>query len=206
MGGLGFSVSARRRSVAGCLPDSIHLIKSKCMKMKDLRTDSWSTPDNPTENEIKQMKSTMKTNQPTGPSYETDWPATSPEPTESNIQTHDSHPLGVNEVVNMSVVPMWGFPDPPEMEWAVWGLIPSGYMTTLAAHGGMGKSYLAIRLAISVATGTRFLGMPVKLGKVLFVDAELDVLEQQRRLNRVLRGLNLSNDILGDRSRTAISG
>ena len=91
-------------------------------------------------------------------------------------------------------VPLWGFEKPPPLLWIVAGFVPQGFITLLAADGGVGKSYLAIYLAIMVCLGHPFLGLGTRRGRVLYVDYELDEDEQKRRVWRVLSGLDLTPD------------
>ncbi|MFQ5570009.1 MAG: AAA family ATPase [Rhodothermales bacterium] len=91
-------------------------------------------------------------------------------------------------------VPLWGFEKPPPLRWIVTGFLPKGFITLLAADGGVGKSYLAICLAIMVCLGRPFLGLGTLRGRVLYVDYELDEHEQKRRVWRVLSGLNMTPD------------
>lgn len=50
----------------------------------------------------------------------------------------------------------------PERQWLVENWIPWGCVTALYGDGGTGKSLLAQQLLTSVATGTPFLGLPVR--------------------------------------------
>ena len=56
----------------------------------------------------------------------------------------------------------------PEPKWAVPKLIPEG-LTLLVGRPKMGKSWLALSLALEVASGGRALGsIPVKQGKAVY--------------------------------------
>ena len=59
----------------------------------------------------------------------------------------------------------------PEPRWLVPGLLPVG-LTLLAGKSKVGKSWLALQLAQAVATGGRFLGIPVPRGRVLYFALE----------------------------------
>ncbi|MBT3447919.1 MAG: AAA family ATPase [Bacteroidetes Order II. Incertae sedis bacterium] len=120
-------------------------------------------------------------------------------PAFSTESFHDSRPLVNMKSVNVNLVEMWGYPDPQKRKWVVDRLIPEGYMTILAAHGGVGKSFLALRLAVSACLGLPFLEQPTETKRVLYIDAELDEVEFQRRLNRVLSGMGLDNSVLKNR-------
>ena len=59
---------------------------------------------------------------------------------------------------------------PPKFIWDSY--IPCGVVTMLGAHGGMGKSTIALMLAVCAAIGRPLFGEEVKLSKVLFVGLE----------------------------------
>lgn len=61
-------------------------------------------------------------------------------------------------------------PPPPRFLWA--GRIPVGLVTLLAAHGGTGKSTLALMLALAVAAEQQFLGLPTMPGGAVYLSAE----------------------------------
>ncbi len=67
-----------------------------------------------------------------------------------------------------------------------------GFPSAIYGAGGMGKSYLAMLLAVCVAAGIPFLGKQVLQGNVAYVDYELDIGEQQRRLAQIAKGLEIS--------------
>lgn len=84
--------------------------------------------------------------------------------------------------------PMWGYEQPPPMQWTIRSFIPKGFLTLLLADGGMGKSILALYVALCVALGRSFFGLQVERGAVLYVDYELDRDSQFRRFWRVAKG------------------
>lgn len=61
---------------------------------------------------------------------------------------------------------------PPETQWLVDRLFPAGYVLMLYSPEGVGKTVLSYNLALSVATGTPFLGRSVMSGPVLYLDEE----------------------------------
>lgn len=74
------------------------------------------------------------------------------------------------------------------------GAVPLGRVGMLAAAGGMGKSWALCQLALSVATGAKWLGtytVPTP-GRVLLVLAEEEAEEMQRRLHYGARALALT--------------
>ena len=85
-------------------------------------------------------------------------------------------------------------PDP--RQWILEGLIPKGFPTTIYASEGIGKSYLAIFLAINVCIGsTEFINKnfyPKPLN-TLYLDYELDKDEIMRRAIELCNGMSLES-------------
>lgn len=77
-----------------------------------------------------------------------------------------------------------GKPIPPQ-EWLARDLIPAGQPVLLSGDGGLGKSLLALQLAVAVASGAQWLGHWTKAGSVLYLSAEDEVPELHRRLDRL---------------------
>ncbi len=75
----------------------------------------------------------------------------------------------------------------PSSDHIVEGLIPPRSVNLLVGDSGVGKTPLAYQLALAVAAGAPFLGLPVRAAKVLLVDYENALwdahwlLEQQRK-------------------------
>ena len=85
------------------------------------------------------------------------------------------------------------------------GLLPAG-LSVLAGAPKRGKSWLALALAIAVATGGTFLERKTKQGKVLYLDLESGEFRAQSRLSKLIPGawpeaLFISHraDLLGDK-------
>lgn len=79
-------------------------------------------------------------------------------------------------------------PEPPQFIVPDW--LPAGEVTLLAAHGGTGKSALALRLAVCLALGRDFYGLPCERRGVDFVsyeDAEAPLHWRLTRICDVLR-------------------
>ena len=74
---------------------------------------------------------------------------------------------------------------PLPRKWVIVDFLPRNIVAALIAAGGSGKSYLAMILAISVASGGILFNkfMPSKEGKVVFISGEDDIAELQRRLH-----------------------
>jgi KaiC/GvpD/RAD55 family RecA-like ATPase len=71
----------------------------------------------------------------------------------------------------------------PPVKWVVERVIPSGGLGMITGEGGVGKTWLILELALSVASGTPWLGtFPTTKGHVLYVDEESDTALLQDRL------------------------
>ena len=71
----------------------------------------------------------------------------------------------------------------PEPRWAVPGLVPIG-LSSLAGRPKLGKSWLALQLAVAVGTGGCFLGERVDAGGALFLALEDSPRRLKDRLQR----------------------
>lgn len=90
-------------------------------------------------------------------------------------------PPGLNDVVLSSLA---GKPV-PERSWLVPDMIPARQPCLLSGDGGLGKSLLALQLAVAVSTGGLWLGMPVQRGKALYLSCEDDLPEVHLRVSRM---------------------
>lgn len=72
---------------------------------------------------------------------------------------------------------------PPQYVWR--GYIPRGVVTLLGAHGGTGKSTIALMLAVAVATGQPLFGIETEPERVLFVSLEDGAGLLRHRLKRI---------------------
>src|SRR5471032_2296252 len=61
-------------------------------------------------------------------------------------------------------------PEPPKFIMPDW--LPAGYATLLAGHGGVGKSAIALHLAVCIAAGLAFFGLNVSRRRVLYLSCE----------------------------------
>lgn len=76
----------------------------------------------------------------------------------------------------------------PPVQWAVPGIIPEG-LAVLAGKSKMGKSWMALNLALAVSQGGFALGkIPCDAGSVLYLAMEEDYTQLQDRLRIMLRG------------------
>ena len=75
--------------------------------------------------------------------------------------------------------------------WLVEGLLPAGCCAILAAEPRIGKTWLAQDLAISVSSGTPFLGRKTQQRNVLYVPAEDALPDFARRMHDLRRARGL---------------
>lgn len=74
-------------------------------------------------------------------------------------------------------------------------VLPASIVGMLAAAGGVGKTEIAIMMAVSIATGRPFMSWtPARTGRVLLALAEEDEGEARRRIYRVARGMRLTDE------------
>ncbi|MBU2839396.1 AAA family ATPase [Acidithiobacillus thiooxidans] len=76
----------------------------------------------------------------------------------------------------------------PAFIWA--GRIPLGHVTLLGAHGGVGKSMMALQLAVAVCLGADFLGASTEQGRVLFFSGEDGAAVLRHRLGYIAQHFN----------------
>lgn len=76
----------------------------------------------------------------------------------------------------------------PERPWLVRDLIPRRQVTFLSGDGGVGKSLLALQLAVATATATDWIGTVPVPGAVLYLSAEDETDEHHRRIADICAG------------------
>lgn len=81
---------------------------------------------------------------------------------------------------------------PPPTSWVVQELIPEGFVTNLYGKTGSKKSMLALMIAFHVSQGLPFLGLDLKRGKVLYLDAEMNLAEFRLRAFQLAKGWGLA--------------
>ena len=88
--------------------------------------------------------------------------------------------------------------DPPDVPFVIPGWLPADVVTLLAAHGGTGKSYLSIFIAICLATGRHPFesGETVDRVKVILYSAEDGLVVLQSRIVRYLRLMGVTRTAL----------
>ncbi len=81
---------------------------------------------------------------------------------------------------------------PPKRDWVIQDFLPSKIVAAVIAAGGTGKSYLAMHIAVCVASGTPLFArhQTRSAAKVIFISGEDDQHELQRRLHKVMAELS----------------
>lgn len=87
----------------------------------------------------------------------------------------------------------------PAQAWAWRDYIPAEEVTLLGAHGGTGKSTLALMLGASVALGLPLFSVDTLAAPVVFYSAEDGADTVRRRLQAIVRGLGLDVSGLAER-------
>jgi hypothetical protein len=133
-----------------------------------------------------------------------DWTASIP-PAGDEFEQHTAAPSGpcpaaggelpepeaAFDFPRVDVAGVFESPSPePAFIWA--GRIPRGHVTLLGAHGGVGKSMLALQLAVAVCLGADFLGASTERGKVLFFSGEDAGPVLRHRLGHIAASFNAS--------------
>ena len=78
----------------------------------------------------------------------------------------------------------------PPRDWLVPDLVPGSTVTTISGDGGVGKSLLALQLAMSTALGLPWAGREIEPAPALMVTAEDDLNEVLRRVHDIASLLN----------------
>lgn len=79
-------------------------------------------------------------------------------------------------------------PEPPQV---IHDVIRAGQVGMMAASSKAGKSWALLALAMSVATGSDWMGWQTTKGRVLYINAELSKYDMQRRLKELAFALGL---------------
>lgn len=86
----------------------------------------------------------------------------------------------------------WHEATPPEREWMLEGWLPRRRAAYITGAGGAGKSLLGQQLATCIAAGRPFLGMDTAQANAIYLTAEDDYDELQRRQRCICRSLGIS--------------
>ncbi len=86
----------------------------------------------------------------------------------------------------------------PRQPWLIDGMLPAGQPSLLSGDGGLGKSYLALQLSVSVVATGMWLSRSVERGSVLYVSCEDETAEIHRRLEKISKHAGVTvNDLSG---------
>ena len=80
-------------------------------------------------------------------------------------------------------------PEPPRFIIQDW--LPAGYATLFAGHGGIGKSGVALHLAVCIAAGRAFFGLETERRRVLYLSCEDRERVLHWRLTRICKHLTI---------------
>ena len=88
--------------------------------------------------------------------------------------------------------------DPPRFVWGQY--LPRGVVSMLGAHGGTGKSTIALMLAVAVASGRgELFGQPCDQGRAVFVSLEDGRAIVRHRLATICKEWNIAPELLVNR-------
>ena len=83
--------------------------------------------------------------------------------------------------------------EPEDIEYIVEGILPKGHISSFYGDGGVGKSTIALGLAVCIAAGIDFAGRSVSKERVLYLDYELDQSHQCKRAKMIARDVGLDD-------------
>jgi len=81
-------------------------------------------------------------------------------------------------------------PPPPSYWWD--GYLPTGALTLFGAHGGTGKSFVALMLGVCIAMGLPLFGVPTRRGTVCYFSGEDSANVLRHRLKWICMALDVS--------------
>ena len=88
--------------------------------------------------------------------------------------------------------------DPPRFVWGQY--LPRGVVSMLGAHGGTGKSTIALMLAVAVASGRgELFGQPCDQGRAVFISLEDGRAIVRHRLATICKEWNIAPELLVNR-------
>lgn len=93
--------------------------------------------------------------------------------------------IGLNDLLNKEI---------PDIEWITYPLIPQKGISLISAQRGIGKSWLAMGIAVAAASGFDFATFrSTKPRKVLYVDGEMPSKTLQGRFASIIKGFETEN-------------
>ncbi|RFF29219.1 AAA family ATPase [Wenzhouxiangella sediminis] len=115
---------------------------------------------------------------------------------DAGIESEARKPGAVElELVELADLDMAEIPDPPHI---IDKLLPTGVASSLAGHGGAGKTTLADHMAVSTATGRPFFGLPVEQVPTLIFSAEDGAEISRYRLKNIIEREGISPAVLAE--------
>jgi RecA-family ATPase len=113
-----------------------------------------------------------------------------PPPHDESIDTDDTDREERDLWRRLIEAPSLAYDPEPQRKWIVEDVIPDETLTLLTGEGGIGKTTLALQLAVAMRTGGEWLGVRVAQAPVLFVTSEDD----RRDVNLNLRAILNAED------------
>jgi hypothetical protein len=97
----------------------------------------------------------------------------------------------ISRAPQVSILDLYTHPPEPQ-RFLIEGILPGGVVTLLGAHGGAGKSTLALIATVCLVTGRPFMGKAVEKCRVLFFSGEDPAPVIRRRVSRICRHMDIS--------------
>ena len=121
-------------------------------------------------------------------------PGVSPDPRITLSEEPRNLALTDAQIIARLNAPVYARPEPQPQQWSVPGLLPVGKVAMLYGLGGSKKSLFALALAAHIALNEPvFCGISLGVGgPVLYIDAEMDQSDFDRRAYRIARSLGIS--------------
>ena len=83
---------------------------------------------------------------------------------------------------------------PPLSDELIGGVLRVGHKLLLSGPSKAGKSFLLMELAVAIASGTPWVGIPCRQGRVLYVNLEIDHVSFLHRLKEIYQAKNLTDE------------
>jgi len=83
---------------------------------------------------------------------------------------------------------------PPLSDELIGGVLRVGHKLLLSGPSKAGKSFLLMELAVAIASGTPWVGLPCRQGRVLYVNLEIDHVSFLHRLKEIYQAKNLTDE------------
>lgn len=104
--------------------------------------------------------------------------------------TKDARILEPREAPRFIVASKWASKPVPQREWFIQDLIPARTVTILNGDGGVGKSLLGLQFACAAAMGCETLGLTPTADRALYIGAEDEEGEFQRRVEDIAASMD----------------